>query len=226
VTGATRRHPATHWMGLVLAAAGMLLIAINVFIAPFVTMRDAMEITAGSTLFAWRQSLAAVDVLLVTIGTVGIFLWQADRAPRAAIVVFLLSFTGSALLLAWEWINVFVIRSLALRVPDALRALEAEQGVTLWDLGAMVPLLLFVIGWVAVAVCVMVTSPRLRIAAALIPAGLILTPLLTPLLGLKIAGAIGNAVLGAGWIWLGWDMWRATAAEGNTAERRAFRGRR
>ena len=226
MTGAPRRHPATHWMGLVLAAAGVLLIAINVFVAPFVNMNEAMELTAGTTLFAWRQSLAIVDVLLVAIGTVGIYLWQMERAPRAALAVFLVSFTGSALLLAWEWINVFVIRSLALRAPDALRTLNVDQGVTLWDLGAMVPLALFTLGWLAIAACIMWTSPRLRVAASLIPAGLFLTPILTPLAGLKLAGALGNAVLGAGWIWLGWDMWRASAAEGNTMERKAFRARR
>jgi len=69
-------------------------------------------------------------------------------------------------------------------------------------------------------------APRLRVPASLVIAGLILTPLLAPVLTLRLSGALGNAVLGAGWIWLGWDMYTATAAEGNTAERKALRVRR
>jgi len=221
-----KRHPATRWTGLTLAAGGVLIIVVNAGIMPFMDLRAPLELTAGTKLFMWRQALAALCALCLLIGTVGIYLWQVERAPRAATAAFLTSFIGCALLTAWEWTNLFVLRSLALRAPDALRLLEVHQGITLYDLGAMIPLLTFVFGWCMSAVCIMWTTPRLRIAASLVIAGLILTPLLAPVLSLRFSGAIGNAVLGAGWIWLGWDMYVATAAEGNTAERKALRVRR
>jgi hypothetical protein len=226
MTGVARRHPAVSWTGLTLAAGGVLIIIANAGITPFMNLRAPLELAAGTSLFLWRQVISVLCTLCVLIGTVGIYLWQVERAPRAATAAFVVSFVGTALLTAWEWTNVFVIRTLALRAPDALRLLEVEQGFTLYDLGAMLPLLTFVFGWCMSAVCIMWTTPRLRVAASLVIAGLILTPLLAPVLTLRFSGAVGNAVLGAGWIWLGWDLYTATAAEGNTAERKALRVRR
>ena len=81
-----------------------------------------------------------------------------------------LAFLGGALFLAWEWVNVFVLRDLALRAPDALRTLEEAKGLNLYDFGAIIPLGLFTLGWIALAASTFRAWRALRRAAGLHPA--------------------------------------------------------
>jgi len=97
--------------------------------------------------FLWRQSASALAAALLLFGSVGLYLRQVAWIGRTGTAAFLSAFFGSALLLAWEWVDVFVLRSLALHAPSALDTLEGVDALSLYDLGALIPVGLFAIGW-------------------------------------------------------------------------------
>jgi hypothetical protein len=189
---------------LALVAAGALTILINIGLSPFMVGqgRPLTEI-ALTPLFLWRQSLSALVAGLLLFGSAGLYLRQADRAGRFGGVAFVITFVGTALLLAWEWIDIFIVRDLAIRATGTLRMLEEAKGVHLYDLGAIIPVALFALGWIAFAASTFRVIPRLRPAAALVIAGFFATPLLSAAFGPAWGGALGNMVLGSGWILLG-----------------------
>ena len=193
------------WTGLALAAGGALTILINIGLSPLMIGHGRpMTETAATTVFLWRQSLSALSVALVLFGSVGLYLRQAGRAGWFGAVAFVVAFLGTALVLAWEWIDIFIVRDLAMRAPDALRMLEEAKGVHLYDLGAMIPAASFTLGWIALAVSTLRVCPPQRRAATLVIAGFFAIPFLSAALGVLWGGVLGNVVLGSGWILLGW----------------------
>jgi hypothetical protein len=66
-------------------------------------------------------------------------------------VAFGLAFCGSALLLGVEWAQLFDIRDFARRALDTLNALNATRGPSLSDIGGLIVLSIFSIGWLALA---------------------------------------------------------------------------
>ena len=192
------------WTGWALAAGGALTILINIGLAPLVLAHGRpLTETAATTAFVWRQSLSALAAALLLFGSIGLYLRQADRAGRFGALAFVMAFLGTSLLLAWEWIDIFILRDLALRAPDALRMLEESKGLHLYDLGAMIPVALFTLGWIVLAISTFRVCQPLRRAAALVIAGFFAIPLLSAVLGPLWGGVLGNLVLGSGWIVLG-----------------------
>jgi len=192
------------WTNLALAAGGALTILINIGLTPFMVVQgQPLTETAVTTLFIWRQSLSAVAVALLLFGSVGLYLRQADRAGRFGAIAFVIAFLGTALLLAWEWIDIFILRDLAQRAPDALRMLEEAKGLHLYDLGALIPVASFALGWIALATSTLRVCPTQRRAAALVIAGFFAIPLISAALGPLWGGVLGNVILGSGWILLG-----------------------
>jgi hypothetical protein len=192
------------WANSALAAGGALTILVNIGLTPFVAAqgRPLTEI-AVTTLFLWRQSLSAVVAALLLFGSVGLYLRQADRAGRFGALAFGTAFLGTALLLAWEWIGIFILRDLAQRAPDALRMLEEAKGLHLYDLGALIPVASFTLGWIALAASTLRVCRPLRRAAVLVIAGFFAIPLISAALGPIWGSALGNLILGSGWVLLG-----------------------
>jgi hypothetical protein len=199
------------WSGLSLAAGGVLTILINACITPLMPMHRPFAETAASAMFLYRQSASAVAVALFLFGCIGLYLVHADSRPRFGGVAFAMAFLGSALLLAWEWIDVFVIRDLAMRAPSALEILEKAPITSPYNLGALIPISLFTLGWIAFSIVVLRAKQLPRHAAALVIAGFFALPLLTAAFGPKWGGALGNAILGSGFVLLGRAV-RARAA--------------
>ena len=192
----------SRWTGAALACGGALMFLINTTLTPFLA-RGPFEQTAVSPVFLWRQCGSAVAAVLLLFGSMGLYLRQAERSGRFGAVAFVAAFTGSALLLAWEWVDVFVLRVLAQRAPDALRALEDAKGIDLYDLGAIIPISVFTLGWIAFAAATIRSWPAQRRAAFLVIAGFFAIPLLSALLGPIWGGIPGNAILGSGLFLLG-----------------------
>lgn len=176
---------------------------LNLILTPLVITGAPFEQTAATPVFLLRQSVAALTAAMLLVGAIGLYLAQAERAGLLGAVAFVAALLGTALLLAWEWVNVFVLRDLALRAPSALRLLEDTKGLSLYDLGAVIPLALFSIGWIALAVSTMRAWPSQRRPAGILIAGFFVTPLLTAILGPVWGGILGTAVLGFGWFSLG-----------------------
>ena len=110
-----------------------------------------------------------------------------------------------------EWVDVFVLRPLAIHAPAGLEALEEAEGLDLYDLGALIPISVFALGWLLFAAVTLRSGMVSRLAAWSVIAGFFLTPIFTAAMGLWGAG-LGNAVLGAGWVWLGVEVWRGHGA--------------
>ncbi len=197
------------WCGRALAAGGLLTFLLNATLTPLMVAKAPLEQTAASTIFLYRQSLAILVAALLLLGTIGLYSAQSERAGVFGGIAFVMALLGSALLLAWEWINVFLIRELALRAPAAVRTLETAKGFSMYDLGALIPITLFSIGWIVLEVSTLrAWKPGRRPAIAVI-AGFFLIPILSAAFGVTWGGVAGNAILGFGWFFQG----RAVAKE-------------
>lgn len=197
--------------GTSLMLGGALTALLNAVFTPFLPMNEPFEQTAASMLFLWRQSASAVAVALLLFGTIGLYLRQAERRGALGPLAFGAAFLGSALVLAWEWVDIFILRELALRAPDALRTLEADKGLGLYDLGAIIPITLFTLGWIAFAIWTLRAGILPRRPAWVLLAGIFLTPPLTAVLPGLWGGAMGNVIVGVGFVFLGIEVKRPPA---------------
>lgn len=191
--------------GLALIGAGALVVIVNVALTPLLPRGGSFADTASSTAFVWRQSLSAIAAILLMFGSIGVYLCQIGRAGRFAATAFAMALMGSALLLATEWTQIFEVRDLAIRAPDTLNRLDAE-GIALDDVGALIAFSVLTVGWIALAAVSRRSGLFPRHAPTLVIAGFFATPFLSAVLPPLVAGAIGNTVLGCGWIWMGRSM--------------------
>jgi hypothetical protein len=196
------------WTGAALAAGGALDLLVNTCLTPLLPRPASFAEVAASPIFPWRQGFAATGAALLVFGSIGLYLRQADRAGRFGAVAFVVALLGSALVLATEWVQLFAVRDFALRAPKTLTTLYSGHGLTLFDVGAMVAVGTFALGWIALAVVTLRVRMLSRSAAILVIAGFFAVPLLQ--LSAVLPGVWGaivsNSVLGAGWFWLGYEV--------------------
>ena len=196
----------TRWTGVALASGGALTLIINAVLTPLLPRHIPFATTATSSVFLWRQGASAVAVALLLFVSVGLYLRHAERAGPFGAFAFAVAFLGSALVLGTEWNEVFLVRDLALRAPDALRTLDTGARPSLYDLGAMIPIGMFTVGWVALAAVTLRTDRASRRAAGLVIAGFFSIPILSAALPGVWGAVLGNGILGSGWFWLGHDL--------------------
>ena len=194
--------------GIAIAGGGILLIFVNAVLTPMLPLNVPFTETMASDAFVWRLSVASLTVLLFMVGSPGLHAYQASRSGLFGKVAFSLTFLGCAFLFAHEWGQVFFVHSIAVAAPDALQAMEDAEGLNLYDLEAMLALSFFALGWLAFAVSMLVAKVFSRLGPALVIAGFFAVPILTAATSVIVGGALGNAVLGAGFILLGRDLIR------------------
>ena len=180
----------------------------NSVLTPLLPRGVSFAQTVASRAFAWRQGLAAACAVLLLFGTVGLYLRLSERMGKPGALAFGLAFCGSALLLGVEWSQLFDLRDFARRAPEAFDALNAKHGMSLSDIGGLIVLGVFTIGWLALAGVAIRARIVSRIAASMVIAGFFLIPILQPLLPGLLGAIVGNIVLAAGWTWLGVELWR------------------
>jgi len=208
---ATRALHVGAWLAM---AGGVSLILVNAVVTPLLPTELPFAELAASTTFAWRQSLAVLAALLLCLGCVALYVEQANRTGIVTLLAFLLAFSGTAFLLAHEWSQVFVVRDLAIRLPESLAQLEDARGLTLFDIGSLVALSAFTLGWLAFAVCMLISRAYSRAGPTLLVLGFVLVPALSAVLGPTWGPLLGNLCLGMGWILLGLDLRRRASATG------------
>src|SRR5215210_3860518 len=192
--------------GRALVAGGIMTIIVNAVITPFLPGHVTFAETAASTPFLWRQSAAALAAVLLLFGSVGVYLAHDGKRGPFAAIAFALAFVGSALLLATEWTQMFDIRDFAMRAPDVMEKLDAAKGVSWPDVGAIIAFGTFVAGWIALCASTIRSTALARGAAVTVIVGFFATPLLQSALPSPWGPALGNTLLGSGWIWLGLSM--------------------
>jgi hypothetical protein len=186
------------WTGVALSLGGALTVLINAGLTPLLPGRLPLGDAAALPVFAWRQGSSAVAAAFLLFGSIGLILAQWRRAGLWGTLWFVLAFLGTALLLANEWGEVFVVRALALRSPLSLRAIDTGSGISLYDVGAMIALGAFTLGWLGFAGWTLRAGLLARGAAVLVIAGFLAIPLLAAVL--HVWGAVaGNVILGVGW---------------------------
>ena len=193
-------------VGVALIAGGVLTFFVNAGLTPLLQSGAPYPVTAASAAFLWRQSLSALATMLILIGSIGLYLRHADRAGRFGAISFLLTFVGGVMLFANEWCQVFVVRGLALNAPDALAELEAVEGLNAFDVGAIAALTTFTLGWLTFSASLLRTGAYMRRGPITLVAGFFAVPLFGACLPNPWGFIVGNAVLGAGWVFLGYDL--------------------
>ena len=194
--------------GIAVAAGGFALIIVNAVFTPMLALDAPFPEMAASKIYLWRLSLAALSVFLLMIGSPGLYAYQTGRSGLFGKIAFGLTFLGCALLFAHEWAQVFFIHGLAVAAPDALQAMEDAEGMSIFDIEGLIVLLTFTLGWIAFAASMLVAKVFARPGPSLVIAGFFAIPLLTAMTSLKWGGALGNAVLGSGFILLGRELFK------------------
>jgi hypothetical protein len=192
--------------GIAVAAGGVSLIIVNAIFTPMLALDVPFTEMMASKIYLWRLSLAALTVFLFMIGSPGIYAYQTGRSGLFGKIAFGLTFLGCALLFAHEWAQVFFMHSMAVVAPDALQAIEDGEGMSIFDLEGLIVVVTFTLGWIAFAASMLVANVFARLGPALVIAGFFAIPLLTAVTSLKLGGALGNAVLGTGFILLGREL--------------------
>jgi|SRR5215472_3004685 len=198
--------------GLALVGAGVLSVVTNSVLTPLLPRGVSFAQSVASPVFAWRQSVASISAALLLFGTVGLYMRLSEKSGKRGAVAFGLAFCGSALLLGEEWVQLFDIRDFARRAPDTLDKLNATHGPSLSDVGGLIVVSVFSIGWLALAGVTIWTRVVSRMAASMVIAGFFLIPILQPLLPGMLGAILGNVILGCGWTWLGLELWRERVA--------------
>jgi hypothetical protein len=190
------------WSGTSLALGGALTLLINVILTPLLPPGGHLADVAQTSLFLWRQSASALSVALLLLGSVGLYLTYADHAGRFGAAAFALAFFGSALALCIEWSEVFLVRDLAFRAPNAVDVLDAGQGRSIFDIGSIFSVSAFALGWVLLAIASLRAGGP-RWASAGVIAGFLLNPILAAALPGVAGPVLANVVLGSSLFWLG-----------------------
>lgn len=198
----------TKFGGVAIVTGGAMLIVVNAVVTPMLDLEVPFTEMMASNTYVWRLSLAALAVFLLMVGCPSLHAYQAARSESFGKVAFGLTFLGCALLFAHEWAQVFYVHSLAVAAPEALQAIEDAEGMNLYDAEAIIVLVTFALGWITFAISMIRANVFSRLAPILVIAGFFATPLLNAVTSVKLGGALGNAVMGSGFILLGRELLR------------------
>jgi hypothetical protein len=195
----------TRWSGLALLLAG-LLIAIPTLFHPSDSDPQAFLNAAWTPVHA----LLITGAILSMFGLIGLYRVQAERTGALGLVGFVLSFIGSALVVAALVADAFVLPVIA--ADPAGRALLDPAGPLFGGALGLVFLLMaltFSLGSILFGFATARSGVLPRWAGALILIG---GPLLafTPPLP-TLAGMVGALLLGAGYLWAGYAIWAGHA---------------
>jgi hypothetical protein len=196
----------TNFSGVAIITGGTFLIIVNALVTPMLNLDVPFTEMMASNAYLWRLSLAALAVFLLMVGSPGLHAYQAARSGPFGKVAFGLTFLGCALLFAHEWAQVFYVHSLAVAAPEALQAIEDAEGMNFYDAEAMIVLVAFALGWIVFAISMMRANVFSRLGPILVVLGFFATPLFTAVTSVKLGGALGNIVLGSGFILLGREL--------------------
>jgi hypothetical protein len=191
--------------GLALATGGILTILINLIFTPLLFRANIPPAVVPTTqLFLLRQSTSALAALLIMFGCLGLglHLRQTTGPGVGSTSVFLAAFIGSCLVLAVEFCDVFVLRTVAQTNRDTFMAIEKSPFM---NMGMVSAVGIFALGWLLFCGNIWRLKLLPRWAALATFLGLILIPGLQAPFGV-VGGMIGNSVFGSGLTGLGWAL--------------------
>lgn len=200
---------ADRFYGLALLLGGCAFIIANAIITPLMPTPDDWTGTFASPEFLARLSTAAASVFLLLVGAFGIQQRRGEAIGWFGRIAFMVLFTGSVTVFAHEWAQVFFLHPLAKAAPDGLRAIGDVPFPSFYLVEAMIGLGLFTTGWLLLAISMLISQRFQAAGPVLVIAGLLgLGPIVATLPGVW-GFAVGNSIIGLGWILIGRDLMTA-----------------
>jgi len=151
---------------------------------------------ALTDLFTFQVTLYLLGLILLSVGLVGLYAHQSDRAGLLGLVGFLVAFIGTVFFTGFFWANLFVAPALAVGAPEFL-----DQGGRFP--GFRLSLFIYAVGWLLFGLASLKARayPRAPVIALIIGAAL-------DLLGAPLSGL----VIDAAFVWLGFSLFSRRAA--------------
>lgn len=185
------------WSGLATFIGGILVVVINVTF--FVLIGDQPEsVAAATSTWVILFVLSLVATVLVFLGLVGLYAYQAETAGTLGLVAFLVAFIGTALFFGFIWADTFVVPPLAQAAPEFL---DADSSGVL-AVGIILTFVLFALGWLLFGLASLLARVLPRWAAVLLMIGVVLSYVLGVL-----ALPFSEVVFGAALAWMGYAVW-------------------
>ena len=195
--------------GSALIAGGIIYFVVNGILTPLLPTDIPWVEVFASTTFLTRLSLACVSVLLLLVGSLGLFRRQSPHTGWGGLLAYAVLFVGCVMVFAHEWGQVFFLHELAKVAPDGLLALEEQDARNLYDIETILGLVGFMLGWILFAISMLVARVFKPLGPALILLGLLSTPVLGALLPDLWGFVVGNVVLSIGWVVLGRELFNS-----------------
>ena len=199
------------YCGIALIMGGLFFVITNVAISPFVDFEAPFSKILTSSPFFYRMIFATLTAVFLLFGSIGLYLQhsQIERARLFRHVTFIIAFFGSAFLFANEWHQIFILPDIAKISPEVMDKLDSSDSIG-YDIGAMLALATFSIGWILFMISLLMTGKLKRLGPALVIAGFFMLPLISGIFTPVWGGVIGSISLGIGFSLIGIELIKAS----------------
>jgi hypothetical protein len=188
------------WSGLAALVGGVLIVISDVLNAVFFPSEPGTEVMLSSTWFI-VQILGLVALAFITLGLVGMYTRQTQRAGILGLIAFVMTFSGMLMVFGLLWGEPFLGPLVAEQAPGLL---STEPSGAL-AVGNILSVVLFALGWFLFGLASLRAGVLPRGAAILMITGALLSFVLT-----SLDLPLWSVVLGAAVTWMGYALWSGT----------------
>jgi hypothetical protein len=193
------------WSGLAALVGGVLFVLLDVGESLLFASQSYSEAAnTGAWILVQIGFIGAI--VLITLGVVGLYTFQAQKTGTLGLIAFATFFAGLILAAGSAWSEAFFGAWLAEASPELLDGDPAGVLIA----GALLTLALVALGGLLFGLVSSRAGALPRGASVLLMIGAVLYPLLG-LLEMPFVGVL----FGAAMAWLGYALWSSTAAEGS-----------
>jgi hypothetical protein len=196
------------WSGLSALVGGALAVAFDVINAVLFPGEQGSQVMLTSSWFI-VQILGLVALALITLGLVGLYVCQAQRAGTLGLIAFVIAFAGMLMVFGLSWGEPFLGPLVAEQAPGLL-SMEPSGALAV---GSILSIALFALGWLLFGLASLRARVLPRGAAVLVIVGSLLSFILT-----SLDLPLWSVVLGAALVWMGYALWSGTSEPALVAE--------
>jgi hypothetical protein len=193
----------TRWSGLAALVGGGLFVILAI-VEPLVLGSQPYSEAAASGTWIVVQGAYIVAAVLIGLGLVGLYLYQAQQAGTLGLIAFLVTFIGSIMAAGSSWSETFFGSWLANLAPELLDADPTGALIA----GILLSYVLFALGWFLFGLASLRAEVLPRGAAILLMIGALLFAVVS-VLDLPFAGVLFGAAL----VWMGYGLWSGVVHE-------------
>ncbi|MEJ2600170.1 MAG: hypothetical protein P8Z00_17685 [Anaerolineales bacterium] len=196
------------WSGLSAIVGGALIVVSDVTNAVLFPGGQGGQVMLTSSWFI-VQILGLIALALITLGLVGLYACQAQRAGTLGLIAFVIAFGGLLMVFGLSWGEPFLGPLVAEQAPGLL---SAEPSGAL-AVGSILSIVLFALGWLLFGLASLRAGVLPRGAAVLLIVGALLSFILV-----SLDLPLWSFALGAAVIWMGYALWSGTGEPALLAE--------